>query len=255
MTLTQNRFGWRSYTLGVFILFQLIYLPAANFIKLIALRLPESTGELDDDIQLHGQQFSDRVQSLADILGTAFVRYGELTGQAQGWSLFAPIFGHQASLPAVGIAPQGPEPHAPPSDIYFRLPNSRCRLFNYEYRLALLYWTWDKKTFEENKDAWRKAVFNRVKRQHRSMMAFLRWHCERALQAYPTMKNPERADLWATLISGPPISDPTLFNRDRQAFPIAVWKRTEVVPAGMLPVQARDPYSLELIWLPIEDEP
>ena len=45
-----ERVAWRSYVLGLFILFQLVYLPAANFIKLIPLRLPESNGELDDDI-------------------------------------------------------------------------------------------------------------------------------------------------------------------------------------------------------------
>src|SRR4051794_28848278 len=95
--------GLRSHALGIFICFQLLYLPAANFIKLVVLRLPESRGELDDDIQLRGQQFPERLQTLADATGTAFVRWGELTGQAQGWSLFAPIFGHQASLPALSL--------------------------------------------------------------------------------------------------------------------------------------------------------
>src|SRR5947208_11851195 len=96
-----ERVAWRSYVLGLFILFQLVYLPAANFIKLIPLRLPESNGELDDDIQLRGHDLIEPLQTAADAAGTAFVRWGEWTGQAQGWSLFAPIVGHQASLPEV----------------------------------------------------------------------------------------------------------------------------------------------------------
>src|SRR5262249_37315331 len=153
--------------LGVFILFELVYLPAANFIKLVPLRLPESRGELDDDIQLRGKAYVEPVQWALDGLGAAMCRWGELTGQAQGWSLFAPVFGHQASLPMVRIVPTlvpGVRPLILRSDFrpldpnfYFQKPSPRCRLFNYEYRLALLYWTWSPESERDRPDEWRQA--------------------------------------------------------------------------------------------------
>src|SRR5438105_9496506 len=99
---TQAR-PWQRVGLGLFIGFQLVYLPAANWIKLVPLGLPASMGELDDDIQLRGGS-----NPAYDAAGWAMLRWGELTGQAQGWSLFAPRFGHQASLPAVLLIWNGP---------------------------------------------------------------------------------------------------------------------------------------------------
>ena len=114
-------------------------------------------------------------------------RYGELTGQAQGWSLFAPIFGHQASLPMVHFSPASANTPPPVSDIYVHYPKSDCRLFNYEYRLTLLYWTWDRSSADENQEDWRKAAIARVRRQNRSMLAYMTWKLNRARESYPFM--------------------------------------------------------------------
>ena len=112
-------------------------------------------------------------------------RWGELSGQTQGWSLFAPIVGHQASLPEVSYnRREYLDSEFKPVDpnVYFRLPSPRCRLFNYEYRLALLTWTWTPESQRENPETWRKATLRRVWRQNRSMLAYMRWRSDRFLR-------------------------------------------------------------------------
>src|SRR5205823_6457860 len=111
------------------------------------------------------------------------IRWGELTGQAQGWALFAPVFGHQASLPlvevhwldgrAVNVLHSRFMPRDP--NRYFRWPSYDCRLFNYEYRLTLLYWTWTKESFDTYPKDWQKAAIERVRRQQQSILSYLFW--------------------------------------------------------------------------------
>lgn len=190
-----------SFLLGAFICFQLVYLPVANVIKLIPMQLPESSGELDDDIQLRGNDLPESAQVLFDAVGGVCLRWGELTGQAQGWSLFAPQFGHQAALPAVTLATIDPvagrtvnqvfRSRFEPEDLgrWFRLPESSCRLFNYEYRLALLYWVWSPEMFAKEPEAWRAAATKRVLRQHRSMQSYLAWRQRQFMQQHDHKPN------------------------------------------------------------------
>ena len=253
MTLTQNRFGWRSYTLGVFILFQLVYLPAANFIKLIALRLPESTGELDDDIQLHGQQFPDRVQAVADTLGTAFVRYGELTGQAQGWSLFAPIFGHQASLPMIAVAiPATPGSHGyllrkasslGNRELFrfdFRAPTVVSSTMNIDLRFCIGHGMPKRIESQQRRMAKRRSTseyFGRIDRSKR----FLNWRFNQVASRFPADAGPRaRWSFGPSSIQSPEMSRRTLHLGQTPELPISdgTMDPGAVRSEGMLPVQA-----------------
>src|SRR3954471_9847246 len=99
-----------SLLLRIFILWELFYLPAANFIKLLPVRLPPHKGELNDDVQLRADESAGGpAQAVRDGLAFGLSRWGELTGQTQGWALFAPTFGHQASLPVVVFAQPAPQ--------------------------------------------------------------------------------------------------------------------------------------------------
>jgi hypothetical protein len=257
-----------SVLLGAFILFELIYLPAANAIKLVPLRLPEARGELDDDIQLRGKAYPEPVQRALDSLGAAMCRWGELTGQAQGWSLFAPLFGHQASLPTVGLVWMTPprrwyeellsrfEPKD--ADYYFRLPGTECRLFNYEYRLALLYWTWSWESFAERRGEWRQAALDRVRRQQRSMLAYMRWRMDRYLLDNPGRPTPDAVELYAHLIPTPPpgsVSSRLGMPSGFRTMFLARWFPNTALPPGCLPVQAYDPEPgpATWVWLPEEE--
>src|SRR3954471_1873534 len=100
-----------SLLLGIFILWELFYLPAANCIKLLPVRLPPHRGELDDDVQIPAEPSAGGpAQVVRDGLAFGLGGWGELTGQTQGWALFAPTFGHQASLPEVVFVQPPPGP-------------------------------------------------------------------------------------------------------------------------------------------------
>src|SRR5262245_46191791 len=132
-----------SVLLGVVIVWQLLYLPAANFIKLLPVRLPPHKGELNDEVQLRADESArGPAQSVRDGLAFGLSRWGELTGQTQGWALFAPTFGHQASLPVVtlnqrvfGLRPgqfrSKFAPSEPPAYFPFHWP--WCPLFNLQH--------------------------------------------------------------------------------------------------------------------------
>jgi hypothetical protein len=243
--------------LGLFILFQLVYLPIANLIKLVPLGIPESTGELNDDIQLRGQAFVAPVQAVADAAGTGFARWGELTGQAQGWSLFAPVFGHQAALPVVELYQIRLRSQFVPADAnyYFRAPSSACRLFNFEYRLALLYWNWDSLSYWDRRGEYAKSTELRVRRQNRSMLAYMRWKMDRFLSANPLQGAPARVALLAEIIPSPPMNDPWAMREPpHRGYDIALWECMTPTPAGMMPVQSSNVFS-GVKWLPIEGEP
>jgi hypothetical protein len=189
-------------------------------------------------------------------------RWGELTGQAQGWSLFAPVFGHQASLPAVYLYRTGAQTswinlHSPfrPADpnAYFRLPESSCRLFNYEYRLALLYWTWSADSFGKHRDEWSQAALDRVRRQQKSMLAYMRWRADRYVRDNPRGLVPTRAELVAELIPSPPPAAPDDLRQPYSMFLLARWFLGTPPPPGCLPVQAYDQVAGQWVWLS-EDE-
>src|SRR5207245_4170557 len=87
--------------LGWFILFQLVYIPGANVLKFLPATLPPRRDEFDDNIQLPGRLRLSALQPVLDSAVAASDRWGELTGQTQGWSLFAPHFASQSALPRV----------------------------------------------------------------------------------------------------------------------------------------------------------
>src|SRR5262245_13907355 len=83
-----------SYLLGVFVCAQIVYLPLANIIQRVPRRMPPLPDEMLVRHQCEGEvTTSEPVQSAIDAIGTATDRWGELTAQNQGWSLFAPRFG------------------------------------------------------------------------------------------------------------------------------------------------------------------
>jgi hypothetical protein len=247
---SRSRPGLASVLLGVFIIWELVYLPAANFIKLLPVRQAPHKGELDDEVQIPADESaSGPAQVVRDGAAAVLSRWGELTGQAQGWALFAPTFGHQASLPAVGFGGTTFHSSFKPVDphVYFRTPWPSCRLFNYEYRLALLYWRWTPESYREHPEEWRQAAVRRVRWQHRSMLAYMRWRLDKYLRRNPKAVAPTVVGLYAELIPSPPPEAPDAMRQAPMTFGLARWLPGTPPPPGNLPIQAGR------AWLPEED--
>jgi hypothetical protein len=247
-----------SWLLGAFICVELVYLPLANFLKLIPLRKPVPRGELLDDPQLRASGGSDWLVPL-EMLGMACDRWGELTGQPQGWALFAPYYGRMAALPVVVLVWRDPQQearlpsHFAPSDAEHpsgRPPEPRCRLYNYEYRIAISGWSWVRRPLAEQLDTLAENAAAQTGRQRRSIAAYLRWSLDRYRAAHPGEPAPDIVELRAALYPAP---DPATGVRPpSRDLPIAAWEPAAQPPPGHIPLKYFDPATARRVWLPAE---
>src|SRR5439155_25782595 len=80
-----------AVAVGLFAAWQLVYLPAANLIDFVPRRTGPPLVPVDDGYQAKGSFTSvEPVQRAADWTGDVLDAWSELSGQEQGWSLFAP---------------------------------------------------------------------------------------------------------------------------------------------------------------------
>jgi hypothetical protein len=248
-----------SRLLGAFICLQLIYLPVANALKLVPLRKPVPRSELFDDPQFRAP--SDRSQLLAplDFVGAACDRWGELTGQVQGWSLFAPYYGRMASMPVVVLIWRDPPrevrlpSHFAPADAERprpRAPEPRCRLYNYEYRIAVAGWSWDPRPLAEQSVTLAENAALQAERMRRSIHAYLGWSWERNRTAHPGKRVPDVVELRAALYPAPDAA--TGIRPPGRDLPIAAWEPGVEPPPGHFPLKLFDPATGRTAWLPKE---
>lgn len=248
-----------SCLLGAFICLQLVYLPTANILKLVPLRKPAPRGELVDDPQFRAQ--SDRTDLLVplDFVGAACDRWGELTGQPQGWSLFAPYYGRMASLPVVVLVWRDPprEVRLPsrfaPADSERpggRPPEPACRLYLFEYRMAVAGWSWDPRPLDEQSITLAKNAGSQADRMRYSILAYLHWSLNRYRTAHSDERVPDVVELRAALYPAP---DPATGVRPAvRDLPIAAWEPAAEPPPEYFPLKAFEPATGKLVWLPSE---
>jgi hypothetical protein len=247
-----------SWLLGAFVCVELVYLPLANVLKLVPLRKPVIRGELFDDPQLRTSRGNEWLVPL-EVLGTACDRWGELTAQPQGWSLFGPYYGRMASLPVVVLIWRDPPrevrlpSHFAPADAEHprgRPPEPRCRLYNYEYRIAICGWSWVQRPLEEQLGRLAENAALQSGRQRRSIAAYLHWSWDRYRDSHPGESVPDVVELRAALYPAPdPSSGVRPPGRD---LPIAAWEPGVEPPPGHLPLKSFEPGTGRSVWLPAE---
>lgn len=275
--------------LGLFILWQLFFIPAANLFEFVPHR-PAQNDELTELPEL-----ASGTQCPSKVLGTvasALDRWAECTGQYQVWWLFAPHFPSQVAFPAVELrwdddalsdkgctsrvesltalahsGTVGPEvasgqrvPRPPvrllslfdPKDprSYVRLPGSNDRLFHYEGRLGLLLTYWDDEAATKQQDEWRAAVRGRVQRQWKSIRAYLRWRLHEFRAQNPDVPEPKEMVLSIRIYRTPPPGQRSWDQYGPIEKPLARWRPAEDGPADYLPVEACDPFDRRFVSLP-----
>ena len=187
----------RSVLHGAFVLFQLIYLPLSNLLQFVPRELPPQSGEFDIRKQREGTATNVRpIQDAIDRFGTFIDRYGELSGQTQYWSLFAPDFGRQTVFPVVEFVIGDDEvytmrcdPHLLRADParYLRWPGPDSRKLGYEFLLSVVYWDFSGHSLREQGPAWRDAILHTVRNQNRSLAAYFRCSVATLKRAHPDL--------------------------------------------------------------------
>ena len=247
--------------LGLFIGVQILFLLCGNFLPLLPHGVPDAD-EITDDTTMPGRMFqNETLQQTLTIAGTATRRYGELTGQMQGWSLFAPLVAPQATFLVTELHWNGDE-QLPPRSVeivsdfhpknpqhYFHLPRTDCRLVNYEFRLSQSLWYLTDKSLAEQPQFWQEWVNRRVSRQWKSLRAYLNFQQQRYLTAHPDERP---ADELRLIVRTYPIPAPELHTEsplpaiDR---PLVRWLPEASYSAGVLPLEAFDPVTRRYVEL------
>ena len=171
------------YLLGGFVCLQLIYIPLANIIQRVPRRMPPLPEELITRRDRQGRATnSEAVQTAIDRIGWVSDRYGELTAQTQGWSLFAPRFGGNGTfLTLQVIAADGSATELPsrfePADVndYIRFDMTHYRLLYREASYSIHYSTWTPDSFARHGPEWRQDIRDVVTTFRRSLSGYVRW--------------------------------------------------------------------------------
>src|SRR5260370_2328275 len=195
--------------LGLFISWQVLFLPAANYLAFFPHGQAEE-GELSDSRSAPDQAgASSAVKKAINLAAGITDAWSYLTGQVQAWWLFAPDVPRAATFPVVElrwdddadsatIPPVRLRTIVEPDDpqAYFRPPSSFDRLFHYEVRLGLILSNWNVQTLAQDPEFWCGAIKDRVRRQWRSTRAHLRWYVQYVHRGHPELRPAKQVIFW-----------------------------------------------------------
>jgi hypothetical protein len=267
-----RRYSVAQIALGLFIVWQLVFLAGSNLLAFFP-HGAVAEGELSDSrFGPESDKSSGLAQEVVDCAGEVADRWGFLTGQVQAWWLFAPDFPKQATFPAVELRWEDTEsdPKSPtdssttdrispvflrsrlePGDPhgYFKLPGGGDRLFHYESRLGLIMLGWDKDLVRRYPKEWREAVENRVRRQWKSIRAYLRWRILEFQEEHPDLPQPSQATLHIRIFRSPVPRQYPIEWEGPFDLPLARWKLNCQPVPGYLPVEMYDSIAERFVAL------
>jgi hypothetical protein len=125
---------------------------------------------------------------------------------------------------------------------YFRPPGSFDRFFHYEMRLGLILLPWGEIPVENCPDEWRRAIEDRVRRQRRSLRAYLQWRVRQFQQEHPELPPPKQAVLSMRLYRTPLPGHPWVWQTPLEQ-PLARWRCGTAGADDGLPIEMCDPVS------------
>ncbi|HLJ96008.1 MAG TPA: hypothetical protein VKU02_22730, partial [Gemmataceae bacterium] len=242
-----------QYALGFFVSWQLLFMPAANYLAFFPHGQAEE-GELSDSRRAPSPDGTTSAsQKAIDLAAGVTDAWSYLTGQVQAWWLFAPDVPRASTFPIVEARweEDHESPTVPPMRLrsilepcdrqcYFRPPSSFDRLFHYEVRLGLIFSNWNERTFAENPEFWRGAILDRVRRQWRSTRAYLRWYVRSFQRDNPGMPSPKQLILWIRIYPIPQPGQSVVSWAAPMEQPLARWRPDWTPEPGQLPIEAFD---------------
>ena len=246
--------------LGLFISWQLLFLPTTNYLAFFPHGQPEE-GELSDSRAAPDQTDSESaVQTGINIAASLTDAWACLTGQVQARWLFAPDVPRAATFPIVELRwdDGSPvrlrtilEPTNPQQ--YFRPLSSFDRLFHYEVRRASSSPIGMSIPLRRPRDTGGTAFKNRVRRQWRSIRAYLRWYVQSFEREHPERPPPGEAILFLRIYRIPEPGQDSAVTSEPFEQPLARWRPDEPARPDALPVEVFDPVARTFIPLKAKD--
>lgn len=259
----EPRPGVLPVLVGLFALWQLVSLVAANLIDFVP-RRPGRGDEPPLDILQERGQFThvEPLQRSVELVGDVLDGWGELTGQKQGWSLFAPGLPPHTLFPAVEFRFRDGSSDTvlslfEPMDLMnppVREPLIRDREFNFEFQLIVPAWFGSDEVLAEAPQAGSHLTAS-VRNRHRLILAWLQWQLRRYQQMSPDRGMPSEVILTLRYIPTPRPGQPRDLAKPVSQRPYARWKPGETPPPGFLPIEAFEPATRRFVPLRTEGTP
>ncbi len=240
-----------AVALGVFIVWQLVFLVLANLFEFF----PHRVHRLDEmnyyrELPAGSKTPYPMVHALAEVTD----RWAQLTGQYQIWWLFAPDVPAQATFPVVELhwddsdeelTPIRLTSAAEPADTanYFHQLTAADRLLYYEANLCVGYAYWIDSPLAADADGWQKLQFDLVASQWKSMRAYMRWQMNQFLEQRPDLPPPSEVRLLVRSYPTPAADAAPASRGPPSDRPVARWRCAESGSGNWLPVEAYDPCS------------
>ena len=193
-----------SALLGVFIVAQLLFLFSANLLGFLQDTRPRMTDwqrHIAETIAPGWPHAKGPAWNLASHLAKADRIWGELTGQTQSWSLFAPIIGRECVFPALEVRWHDADPaelvlsdNEPPEPNHFiRIGNYRMR--RYESNLCVALTPDADETPEQTHTRWRDAIRQHATDYAQIIRGYLRWRLDQIMARRPGRDVPRQVTL------------------------------------------------------------
>jgi hypothetical protein len=234
---------------GLFVTWQLVFLFAINILAFLPLAEADDDELTDSRSGASAPVLEDQYQALK-VIDKGLMTWAQSTGQLQAWWLFAPSFPTQATFPLVTLhwnnaqsadvqLHSAEEPRDP--TFYLRWPGSQDRLFHYEMRLGLIATGVDEDSLKEHTAEWRDLFQARVKRQWKSMRAYMRWRAETFGKEHPELPPPDELTLSFCVYKTPdPRTSPLTWAPPLEQ-PVARWLPSLDGRKDCLPLEFFDP--------------
>lgn len=267
--------------LGLFIVWQLLFLGAANGAKLLDQFRSDLKGDpCVEAVALGWTAKKGHVYDAEEVITGLTARWAQLTGQPQNWGLFSPNVASYIPFiavefrwdddpcPAAAVAPLATDDplaaitltaaasgtaHPPvlllsdnePQDVrrFFRVGKFRLRKYESNLDVTLVPRGVEGKP---DLDSWREKIESKVRREWDAIQGYLRWRQQALQRECPELPRPRQIVLLVRQYRIPPPYDqpePWLWqdNQVRRRQPVARWRPVLDPPAGYLPIEMYNP--------------
>ena len=214
-----ERWGISQVCLGLFILWQVFFIVGNSLLQMIR---DGRDMEIEGAVSLLSYLTLDLPKEEGPGYQTwrVLYRWGEVTGQAQGWSLFAPGVEDQSRFLHVALYwDDGRKPVVLPSPTepadlkrFFRWGHSRLR--KYESYLGAYLSVEENETLEQARKRWQRRIQRRVGQQSDTLPGYLLFRWRTYQQEHPDCRVPAQIQMHVvTWKIPPPGTDPWFWQR------------------------------------------
>ena len=221
-----------SVLVGLFATWELFYLPAANLIDFVPRRTHGAELEpISDPYQVSGSfTRAEPLQRAGEYAGDVLDFWSELTGQEQGWSLFAPGTPPYSVFPAVefrfadGTSDTLLSPFEPADKLHprLRLPLLDDRPFNFEAQFMYPVWFAPPDAVEQYPEFYRDLP-DTARAWQVPIRAWLAWRWKEYRATHPDCGRPVEVILKHRFIATPKPGAPADWTQPPQERPFARW--------------------------------